>query len=282
MKKFSIMVFTLILLVSVLPQVGFAEGMIKVKLNGEYVQFDQPPIIDENDRTLVPIRFISEELGAKVTWEGSTQTVIVTKDDRVIELSIGKTTAEIDGRTYQLDTSAKLVNGRTLVPIRFISEALGLEVGWEGNTQTVILNSSDNVKITYQFMPNNRDEMIELVQSLPSFSGTTIVDILGDVVINLKGSENSKDLTISVTTFEEPIRLYDVPMTAKYKIVLFKNEPNEDEVNFIKDFLKVYYPTEYEKAIKHFVNRERILTTYDNRQFLVSPLNNQIKIYIGE
>lgn len=113
------------------PQRGYAYG-VKVYVNGGPVSFpDQQPFIDLFfQRTYVPLRFVSEALGAKVDWEGAGQKVVISKGDKIIGLQIGSKEAVSNGEELFLDTVPLLVEGRTMVPLRFISEALGVEVNW--------------------------------------------------------------------------------------------------------------------------------------------------------
>jgi hypothetical protein len=98
-----------------------------------------PPVIEQG-RTLVPLRAIFEALGADVKWDGSTQTVIAIKAGKEIKLIIGGQ-AYKNGQPVTLDVPAKIVDGRTMVPLRFVSEALGTSVRWEDATQTVSIYS---------------------------------------------------------------------------------------------------------------------------------------------
>lgn len=111
---------------------------IKVKLNGNFLTFDQPPIA-ESGRTLVPLRAIFEAFGATVNWDQATQTVTAVKGDTTIKLTLGSNTAYKNGTPITLDVPAKAVNGRTIVPVRFISESFGATVTWDQATQTVII-----------------------------------------------------------------------------------------------------------------------------------------------
>ena len=113
-------------------------AIITVTYNGSKIYFDQLPVID-NGRTLVPLRAIFETLGATVEWNGDTQTVTATKDDVSISLVINNTTATKNGEAITLDVPAKIVNGRTLVPVRFIADCFGVHVDWNGDLQKVIL-----------------------------------------------------------------------------------------------------------------------------------------------
>lgn len=114
--------------------------MITVKLDGKYLDFDAPPML-VSDRTLVPLRVIFEALGADVQWYGESQTVKAIKDDTEIALVVGGK-AYINGQLTPLDVPAMIVNDRTLIPLRFVSEAMGCQVNWIGATRTVIINSN--------------------------------------------------------------------------------------------------------------------------------------------
>lgn len=111
----------------------------KVMLDGTLVKFkDQYPII-ENGTTLVPIRAVSEMLNADVEWDQQNGIARVYKGGKEIELHTGTTSAYIDGIKHELEVSAEVVNNRTLVPLRFVAEALDVNVTWHGETRMVEL-----------------------------------------------------------------------------------------------------------------------------------------------
>jgi len=107
-----------------------------VRINGENIVLDQPATI-LNGRTMLPIRFIAENLGAKVDWIEETQTVVITDETATIIIQIDNSVAQVNGKNIDLDQSATLLNGRTMLPIRFIAENLGAEVEWDEKMQTV-------------------------------------------------------------------------------------------------------------------------------------------------
>ncbi|GAW92428.1 stalk domain-containing protein [Calderihabitans maritimus] len=106
---------------------------------GKKAEFDVEPQL-ENGRTLVPFRALAEALGAEVQWDPSTRTVTVTKGNRTVELVVNSIRARVDGKEYILDVPARVVRGRTLVPIRFLSESLEANVDWLPEEQVVIVN----------------------------------------------------------------------------------------------------------------------------------------------
>ena len=127
------------------PPVGPAVPEITVLLDGDPLAFDVQPLI-MNNRTLVPLRIIFEALGAQVEWENTTKTVTATKGDTVIILPIGSKTPTVNGKTVPIDQPGIVKDGRTLVPVRFISESLGAKVNWDGNNRIVSITSPSLLK----------------------------------------------------------------------------------------------------------------------------------------
>lgn len=125
---------------------------VKLILNGETFvpsQGQMPPVII-GDRTLVPVREVFEKLGGNVLWDGEERSVEVTFGAKVIKLWLDSTSAIVDGEQKTLDVPGKLINEKTMVPVRFISENAGLDVGWDGTTSTVTItekNEHDFVNI---------------------------------------------------------------------------------------------------------------------------------------
>ncbi len=127
---------------------------IMVILDGNPLMFpDQTPIIVEN-RTLVPLRALFEALGAEVMWDDPTQTVSAKKGDVEIKLPIGSHKVEINGAEVELDVPAQLVNDRTMVPLRFLSEAVGANVNWVDSSATVYVTSNNDDKWELVFEEN--------------------------------------------------------------------------------------------------------------------------------
>ncbi len=120
-------------------QLKLVVGDSKAKLNDETIQLDVPPQII-NGRTLIPVRFISESFGCVVGWDASSGKITISRGDFNIVLFKDKKTAYINGEEVQLDVPATIVSGRTLVPVRFISEGFGAEVSWDGETKTITID----------------------------------------------------------------------------------------------------------------------------------------------
>lgn len=121
---------------------SFAGSNIEVLVNGKTINFDvQPTVI--NGRTMIPVRYTTEALGALVNWDGPANTVIITSEGKLIKLPINSYTASLNGQSVSLDAPATIIDGRTLVPARFIAESLGAKVNWDATERTVIISTSN-------------------------------------------------------------------------------------------------------------------------------------------
>lgn len=155
--------FFLVMLMFVFAGSALAEQDIQVKVNGEVIEFpDQQPVINSDNRTLVPVRFISEALGAGVEWDGTIKTVFITKEDNDIQITIGDRIAVKNGEVLKLDTEATVINERTMVPLRFVSEALGAKVEWDGATKTVFITTGEQEEVVKD---EQKEEKVEEKES---------------------------------------------------------------------------------------------------------------------
>ena len=193
MKKFLFIVMS-VMIFSLSAQVYAAN--VNVQLNGTNIDFTdangekvEAQII--NSRTMVPMSKIFELLNANVEWEASTRTVSATKGDISIKLQIDNEIAEItrNGKTEKttLDSKPVIVNNRTLVPLRFISESLGKQVGWDSANSTAII-------IDYDYFLNRLKEksplLYELITSSPNTMNVSVLKTYTD--LNTSASNTSK------------------------------------------------------------------------------------------
>ena len=117
----------------------FAEP-INVYVNNKKLELTTNPQVI-NDHTLVPLRDIFESLGVIVEWDQATKTVTGKIQDREIKLIINNKIALVNGTKVELEVPAIAINGRTMVPARFVAESLGAVVEWYVNTKSVLVNS---------------------------------------------------------------------------------------------------------------------------------------------
>jgi hypothetical protein len=114
---------------------------IHVEVNGRPVRFANAEPRYINGRVLVPLRGVFEDMGANVQWHPETRSVTAQKANTDVSLRIGEKWASIDGRTVAMDVPAMILNGSTMVPIRFISESLGAQVSWNDPSRTVMIST---------------------------------------------------------------------------------------------------------------------------------------------
>jgi hypothetical protein len=146
MKKSIALVLATMMSVSALTANVGATDYTKVNLlvEGKTVETDQPAVIVDS-RTLVPVRVIAENLGSVVDWDADTKTVTFTYGDTVASMEIGgkklNVTANGVATEVAIDVPATIINSRTMVPVRFLSETFGYNVAWDAETKTVNVTS---------------------------------------------------------------------------------------------------------------------------------------------
>jgi len=123
------------------PEPPGVPGAISVFVDGSPLTMDVAPLIEQG-RTLVPLRAIFEALGATVDWNEATRTVTGKKGATTIKLVVGLESAYVNDKPVTLDVPGRIINGRTLVPLRFVSESLGAGVAWDGAARRVTISTA--------------------------------------------------------------------------------------------------------------------------------------------
>jgi hypothetical protein len=182
------------------------EGTIKISLDGQYISSDVAPVI-ENGYTLVPVRVITEKLGAEVAWNGNDRSIAIKTGTKHIQLSIDNKQAIINSdagsNTVQLQAAPFIKDEKAMVPLRFIAEELGLQVNWDDVQRTIFLVSSvketavqDSVKVSSKIIEDNND-ISEVKLSIPQLDGLKAKEIQDSIN---QGFEN-KALQFKEETF---------------------------------------------------------------------------------
>ncbi|HOK48660.1 MAG TPA: copper amine oxidase N-terminal domain-containing protein [Sedimentibacter sp.] len=152
---------------------AYAEDTIKIVIDGKRIKSDVDPYI-KNDRTLVPIRVISEELDSLVEWDGEKREVHIYKEDMHLVLRIDSYLVEYTNdneTTYALlDVAPEISEDRTFVPLRLVSNALGVGIEWDNDKRTVFVDSSESSEFTKFF-----DVKISSVKAGQTITGTTLL-----------------------------------------------------------------------------------------------------------
>jgi len=205
-------------------QAGPEEQDIRVQVDGRYLSFDVPPMIEEG-RTLVPLRALFEALGAQVQWNGETQTVTAVKGDVTVRLTVGSNVAYVNDRPVTLDVPAKIVRGRTLVPVRFVSETLGAQVAWDAATRLVSVTTPAGevkVQVDGKYLTFDVPPMIEQGRTLVPLRALfealgaqvqwngetqTVTAVKGDVTVRLSIGSNVAYVNDRPVTLDVPARI---------------------------------------------------------------------------
>jgi uncharacterized protein YbbC (DUF1343 family) len=110
---------------------------VMVMVKGKEAPYDSAPYIDNNNRTMVPLRVISEGLGAIVAWDETDRSITVTSNTGTIRMIIGNTKVLVNGEERVMDTNPVIKNSRTMVPLRYVGEFMGAKVSWDGEFYVV-------------------------------------------------------------------------------------------------------------------------------------------------
>lgn len=282
MKKL-IKILTLITLLAIFvsPVDTYANTLdreVTIHIDGKPVQFNKDlgyPIV-ENGRTLVPVRIISEDMGYEVKWDNPTQKVTISDANTKIEFKIGDSTALINGKrvpidtredangkVVQVDTKARLINSRTYVPIRFITENFGGTVDWkiQGKTLYVYIvrgesstptPSVGSIPGTADYSPNG---YIENIKKVSEFMGDGLDKNIGGkdmVSYNPIGGSTQNGL---FTVVDRPGEEWDALVVVKHwftpDLVGSPSESYYKKINpMVKETLRFYLPDGYEKLYK--------------------------------
>ena len=172
-----------------------ADGQINVIVDGENLIFDQPPIM-ESDRVLVPFRAIFEALGCSVDYYNydGVESVNASMGSKSLYLTIGSTEILVSGETKTTDVAPKIVNDRTLVPIRVVSESFGASVEWDDKTNTVNIASKQGFykikreKSTDEYVDENGVKLIDIACYYPVIENADNDEFIASINEDVKNS----------------------------------------------------------------------------------------------
>ncbi len=234
MKIKQILAIILIILL-VLPTSAAASSSIGIVIDGKTLSLDIEPIII-NDRTMVTLRGVFEELGATVDWDIETHQAIIKSDDVEVLVTPDTDNVLVNGRLYILDSPATIVNDRLLIPVRFIAEALGHEVGWDPVNRVVLITSHKTTTEhgfigTYGYNVKNAgakgngttDDTAAIQKALDTYDQVYIPD--GKYLINVDKSlvlNNNQILTLS----DNAILKAKPTSSKKYSVILISGKKN--------------------------------------------------------
>lgn len=188
------------ILVSALPTPAAHAAGIQVTLNDQAVSFlDAQPLMRDN-RTFVPFRAIFETMGATVSWDDASRTVTAKRGDRTVKLTIGRKACTVDrsgsDRSFSTDAAPFIEGGRTYVPVRFAAQALGAAVGWDNNSQTVLI--VDTEKMMQNEFSGQFQAIIAMTQFANSVAPKTARSLTGAIGATLTYHTAMGDLPVVI------------------------------------------------------------------------------------
>lgn len=154
---------------SAMPSIG-------VTVDGRAIAVDQAPIMQDG-RVLVPLRGVFEALGATLSYNAATHQVTAQRGDETLQLTLNSATALVNGQTVPLDVPAQSIGGRTMVPLRFISETLGAKVAWDAADRTVAITSGSAPSAIYEPPQPPQQNVVVMPAPVPESPEITSVDL---------------------------------------------------------------------------------------------------------
>lgn len=190
-KKLLTIALVVVMLLSVALSANAASG-VRVTVDGKEIKLDVAPVI-ESGRTLAPIRPIAEALGADVQFDEATKTVTVSTIDSEISLVLNSNKATVNNEDKTLDVPAKSIGGRTMLPLRFIGEALGAKVDFDSATSTVVVKYFSDMTGTLKIGGSTTVQPIEQAAAdrlMAMNSGLSVTVAGGGSGVGLKGAND--------------------------------------------------------------------------------------------
>lgn len=138
MKKLFVILLLLVCVLMSFVSPALSTDGVRVYVDNQLLQLEDPPLIQDG-RTLVPMRAFFESLGASVDWEADTQTAVGTRGDVTVRIPIGSTRPTVNRRVVTIQVAAQIINGRTYIPLRFVGEAFGDDVQWDGAARSITI-----------------------------------------------------------------------------------------------------------------------------------------------
>lgn len=278
MKRFLLLFIALLILTATIT--AYADNDILLYIDNKKITCDVPPKII-NSRTLVPVRALFDAFGAKVEWNANLRQVKITGVKEII-LTIGSKAALVDGKRVNMDTYAQIIDSRTLVPVRFISETFGYEVTWNSKRRIVYIDSPEEVK-----EPEKEKEEEKPVETEPQ------KPVVKPVETPQQKPVVEKEALITAITLKEKTK-YNNTFEIKYT---GDEEPNVFYLAYsdciVMDFYntkftsndaKIRYDNEFVEEVRYAIHDEyaRVVIECSGKQGYTTTLKNGIfKVVVG-
>ena len=241
--KFGLMIVCIILmLVSMAVVVTAKSAGISVMVNGTTIKFpDQKPVV-QNERMLVPVRFVAKALGHKVSWDADTNSVNI--DGGKIVLYIGTMKATINGKNVTLDVASTVINNRTMVPLRVVAETLDCSVDWIAETKTILVNAKKNGR---ELSIYERLKQTGLYYDLKDNRGNELTRFLVKKTLVKAGSDlkNTNPIKLGAGWWVEAPNIYDPSQYPDFDCGIVVADYSKTTRDQVAKVFEILYPTGY-------------------------------------
>lgn len=247
-------------MLSIIPLHVSAQEHIPVWIDGQKVNFTNNPII-KNGTTLVEFRPNFEQFNVQISWNGKTQTVTGTNKELTIQLTIGSNTVLVNGAQQELLVAPIIINNRTLVPIRFVSESTGRLVDWDPKTKSIHI--SKGAQIESATKPSEKNDN----NSGAEDSSTTNVGSSTDNVPSSPGAGQSQSVTVS-----------SIVQKYEQQFITLESEAN-DALDTIFNRAYANHQENVDTSLAPFISEASQLQNSISTQFnnLLSQLRNELE-----
>ena len=231
-KRLFTLMLCIFLLSSLTSAYIFAEGDISVIIDGDKLSFDVPPQII-NGRTMVPLRAIFEYFGSDVEWNSYSKSITSKAGNISIYMQVNNTTATVNSVKTTLDSPPVIIDGRTMVPLRFIAEAFSADVKWNGDTRTATITTPYPKNLR---KPASAFDEHRIVTSESDFE-KTVFEINGNkLTITAEFNDKSKEsILIKVGEIKE---YTDADSKGRFKVTLNLDKVKINDFEFLSLYTK--------------------------------------------
>lgn len=206
-------------------------NVVTVRVNGEDITFEDPEALPKimNNRTMLAARAFYEKIDAKVDWNGKARTVTVTKDKDKIVLTIGSNKALVNGKEVALDSAATIVNDKTYIPVRFVSEAFGYKVKYDANEGMPIVDifNITEKELADKLQELEKEENYKMIASMKS-TGQKDEEIVKTLKDLYEGEELEKILAVKADLDKNPELLKKYQDQVKKEMEEFLGDDKEE------------------------------------------------------
>lgn len=277
MRKITALVVAIVMLFSMTAyaegdkpnkiEITFTVGDSVLNINGNKVEVQTPCV--ENGVTLVPLRVISEAFGAQIEWIAETKTIILKYDEVVLTLKIDNNMADVNGQQQQMLLAPKIVNGSTMVPLRFITETFGADVSFDDKTKAITV-----------VREKTGGEIEDITNTILKYDK----EFVGNSYYNWSLAMN-KNMKVDYYSLDGSFASFSIGESCKMEIMIVANAPNKtiDEIkalekDFTKDYTLISQKVGKTKSGKEFVSTqckdkkdfvESIIFYYNNRIYSI-------------